>query len=110
MAWSIEYPYEDVEHFILKLAPTLSAKYFRVTDLMIEFGSNLGMPHTRPMSDGLFELRVKGKEGIARVFYCTLVGRRIVMLHGFVKKTQKTPAKELGIAQRRMVEVKGNEA
>lgn len=110
MAWSIEYHCEDVEQFVLKLAPTLSAKYFRVTDLMLEFGSNLGMPHTRPMSDGLFELRVKGKEGIARVFYCTLVGQRIVMLHGFVKKTQKTPGKELRIAKRRMAEVKENES
>jgi phage-related protein len=66
------------------------------------------MPHTRAMSDGLFELRIKGQEGIARVFYCTLVGKRIVMLHGFVKKSQKTPPKELGIARNRMAEVKEN--
>ena len=110
MAWSIEYPYKDVEQFILKLTPTLSAKYFRITELMLEFGSNLGMPHTRPMSEGLFELRVKGKEGIARIFYCTLVGQRIVLLHGFVKKTQKTPAKELRLAKRRLAEVKENES
>ncbi|NKC14422.1 MAG: type II toxin-antitoxin system RelE/ParE family toxin [Gammaproteobacteria bacterium] len=83
MAWSIEYPFEDVEQFILDLPPTLSAKYFRLTDLMLKFGSNLGMPHTRAMSDGLLELRVKGQEGIARVFYCTLVGQCIVMLHSF---------------------------
>ncbi|QCS48972.1 type II toxin-antitoxin system RelE/ParE family toxin [Picosynechococcus sp. PCC 11901] len=107
MAWSIEYPYSDVEKFILELPPSLAAKYFRLTDLMLEFGSHLGMPHTRPMSDGLFELRIKkGREGIARVFYCTLVGKRLVMLHGFVKKSQKTPAKELRIAKRRMSEVK----
>lgn len=110
MAWSIEYPYEDVEHFVLKLAPTLAAKYIRLTDLMLEFGSNLGMPHTRAMSGGLLELRIKGKERIARVFYCTLVGQRIVMLHGFVKKSQETPAKELRIAKRRMAQVKDNEA
>jgi phage-related protein len=66
------------------------------------------MPHTRAMSDGLFELRIKGQEGVARVFYCTLVGQRIVMLHGFVKKSQKTPPKELGIARNRMAEVKEN--
>jgi len=72
---------------------------------MIEFGSNLGMPHTQAMSDGLFELRLKSKEGLARVFYCTLVGRRIVMLHSFIKKSQKTPAKELELARRRMKEV-----
>ncbi len=67
------------------------------------------MPHTKAMSDGLCELRVKGKEGIARVFYCTKVGKRIIMLHGFVKKTQKTPAKELRKAQQRLSEV-NNEA
>ena len=78
----------------------------RLTDMMLEFGANLGMPHTRAMSDGLFELRVKGKEGIARVFYCTLVGQRIVMLHGFAKKSQQTPPKELKLARQRLAEVK----
>lgn len=110
MTWSIEYPYQDVERFVLKLQPTLQARYFRLTDLMLEFGSNLGMPHSRTMSDGLFGLRVKGQEGIARVLYCTLVGKRIVMLHCFVKKSQKTPPKELRIARKRMAEVKENEA
>jgi phage-related protein len=58
------------------------------------------------MGGGLFELRLKSVEGIARVFFCTLVGQRIVMLHSFIKKTQKTPAKELNVAQNRMKEVK----
>ncbi len=110
MAWSIEYSHQDVEQFILELSPSLAAKYFRLTDLMLEFGANLGLPHTRAMSDGLYELRVKAHEGIARVFYCTLVGKCIVMLHGFVKKSQKTPPKELQIARRRMLEVKSNES
>ena len=51
-------------------------------------------------------LRVKGAEGIARVLYCTLLGRRIVMLHGFVKKNMRTPPKELALAKLRMKEVK----
>jgi len=72
---------------------------------MIEFGPNLGMPHTRAMGEGLFEVRVKGPEGIARVFYCTVVQRRIVMLHAFIKKSQKTPKRELDIAKRRLQEV-----
>ena len=55
---------------------------------------------------GLFELRVKAAEGIARVFYCTVVDNRIVFLHQFVKKTGKIPAKELDIARQRMKEVK----
>jgi phage-related protein len=55
------------------------------------YGPDLGMPHTRAMRDGLFELRLKAAEGIARVFYCTMVGRKIVMLHQFAKKSDKTP-------------------
>jgi phage-related protein len=70
------------------------------------YGPDLGMPHTRAMGDGLFELRLKAAEGIARVFYCTLVGRRVVMLHQFIKKSEKTPLNELKIARNRMKEVK----
>ena len=66
----------------------------------------LAMPHTRAMGDGLFELRLKSAEGIARVFYCTMIGRKIVMLHQFVKKSDKTPPRELETAQRRMKEYK----
>jgi phage-related protein len=73
MAWSIEYYNQTVEHAVLRLPPGLLARYLRLTDLMLEFGPNLGMPHTRAMGEGLFELRVKGQEGIARVFYCTVV-------------------------------------
>jgi phage-related protein len=57
-------------------------------------------------SDGLFELRLKAPEGIARVLYCTLVGRKIMVLHQFIKKTDRTPLKELNTARRRMKEVK----
>jgi len=69
------------------------------------YGPDLGMPHTRAMGGGLFELRIKAAEGIARVFYCTVVDRRIIFLHQFVKKTDKTPPKELQIARRRLEEI-----
>jgi phage-related protein len=69
------------------------------------YGPDLGLPHTKAMGGALFELRIKAAEGIARVFYCTIVGRRIVILHQFVKKTDKTPAKELQVARRRMKEI-----
>lgn len=59
---------------------------------------------------GLFELRLKSGEGIGRVFYCTPVERRVVMLHQFVKKTEKTPPKELSIARKRMKERKDADA
>jgi phage-related protein len=66
----------------------------------------MGMPHTRAMGEGLFELRLKAAEGIARVFYCTIVGKKIVVLHQYIKKTDKTPSREVIIARRRMKEVK----
>jgi len=72
---------------------------------MLEFGSDLGMPHTKFIGEGLIELRIKSKEGIARVFYCTLIGKKIVMLHLFIKKSSKTPKKEIKIARNRMKEV-----
>ncbi len=77
-----------------------------LTRRIVALGPNLGSPHTNAVGDGLFELRLKGREGIARVFFCTLVGRRVMVLHSFVKKTQKTPRRELEIARKRMKEVK----
>ena len=73
---------------------------------MTVVGSNLGPPHTHLSGDGLFELRLKGAEGIARIFFCTLIGRRVMMLHSFIKKTQKTPTREIEVARKRMKEVK----
>ena len=66
------------------------------------------MPHTKAIKDGLFELRLKSKEGIGRIFYCTLVNKQIVMLHSFIKKSQKTPFRELKAAVSKMKEVKNN--
>ena len=106
MPWSIEYYDDSVERAILKLPTGLLARYLRLTDLLVDFGPNLGMPHTRTLGEGLIELRVKAKEGIARVFYCSVVEQRIVVLHAFVKKTQKIPKRELDTARRRLREVR----
>ena len=84
----------------------IRAAYARLANLLVEFGVDLHLPYSRAMGGGLFELRPHSKESIARIFYCTLMGKRIVVLHGFIKKTQKTPHKELEIAIRRMKEVK----
>jgi phage-related protein len=104
--WTIQYYNNTVEQSVLSLPATLAARYVHLTDRMHQFGPNLGMPHTRAMGDGLFEIRLKGAEGIARVMYCTLIGKRIVMLHAFVKKTDKTPGKDLVLARQRLKEVK----
>ncbi len=73
---------------------------------MLEYGPNLGLPHTDAFGGGLFELRLKSADGIARVFFCTMVEQEIIMLHSFIKKTQKTPLKEIKLAKQRMKELK----
>lgn len=93
---------EDLEEWPL----TLRVRYTKLVERMKIYGSNLGEPHTKAFGNGLFELRVKGDVGIGRVFYCTVIGKRIVMLHSFIKKTQKTPKNELAIAVSRLKEVK----
>ena len=105
MAWSVTFYSDQLEAAISDLAPGFVARFIRYAERMETYGPDLGMPHTRAMGGGLFELRIKAAEGIARVFYCTVVDRRIVFLHQFVKKTEKTPPKELDIARRRMKEV-----
>jgi phage-related protein len=106
MTWSITYHNKDVEAFVLGLPDGLLARYLRLADMMHEFGANLDMTHTRAMGEGLFEWRVKSKEGIARVFFRAVIGQRVVMLYCFIKKSEKTPPKELKLARLRLSEVK----
>jgi len=106
VSYSIIYFSEQVQEAILTLPATLQARYIGLTDRMVEHGPNLGLPHTDALGGGLFELRLKGAEGIARAMYCLVVDRQILVLHVFVKKTQRTPLKELKIARQRMKEFK----
>jgi len=106
MDYTITYYSEAVQEQIIDLPNTLAARYIVLTRRMVALGPNLGEPHTKAVGDGLFELRLKGAEGIARVFFCTLIGKRIVILHSFIKKTDRTPKRELGVAQTRLKEIK----
>jgi phage-related protein len=106
MDYTISYFSEAVQEDILALPDTLAARYVVLSRRMVALGPNLGEPHTKAFGEGLFEMRLKGVEGIGRVFFCTLVGKRIVMLHSFVKKSDRTPLREREIAQSRMKEFK----
>jgi len=108
--YTISYYSDAMQTEILELPDTLAARYIVLTRRMVVLGPNLGEPHTKAFGEGLFELRLKGAEGIARVFFCTLVGKRIVMLHSFMKKTDKTPPRERAVAEARMKEVKHADA
>ena len=109
MNWTIHFYNERVIGEIKSWPTGIYADFLRLAEMMSLHGANLRLPHSRSLGDGLFELRCKGAEGIARAFYCTRVGRKIVVLHSFVKKTQETPDKELKIARQRLKEVKRNE-
>ena len=106
MDYKIAYYSDAVQDKILNLPDTLAARYIVLTRRMMVLGPNLGAPHTKAFGGGLFELRLKGAEGIARVFFCTVVDKRIVMLHSFIKKSDKSPPREREVAEMRMKEVK----
>ncbi len=106
MKYAVEYFHARVKEEIESWPDGILADYARLAELLIEFGPNLRMPHSRAMGEGLFELRPRGPEGIGRALYCSVHRQRIVILHAFVKKTQETPEKELRIARKRLKEVK----
>ena len=90
MSYSVEYFHTRVQTEIESWPDGILADYARLVELLLEFGPNLKMPHSKAMGKGLFELRPKGKEGIGRTFYCFLVGRRIIILHmRFSKKLKQ---------------------
>lgn len=106
MPYSIAYFSASVQADIEVWPTGISASYVRIVEQMAVSGPNLGWPYTRPFGGGLFEVRAKGIEGIGRAFFCALVGQRIVILHGFIKKTQQTPPQEIKLARKRLKEVR----
>lgn len=105
MNYTIGFYNASVQAEVLAWPAGIRASFTRITDMMVEHGPNLGLPYTRAFGEGLFEIRARGEEGIGRAFFCTLVGRRVVVLHGFIKKTQETPAQELKTARKRLKEL-----
>ena len=89
----------------MKFPKSILANFLHIVEMIETFGPHLGKPHTAPMGGGLFEIRAKGKEGIGRSLFCTSKGCEIIILHSFVKKTQKTPKKELDLARKRLKEL-----
>lgn len=108
MTWTIDF-YDGVEDAIVDMPPKIQARMLRLLELIEEHGANLGAPHTAPMGDGLFEIRAKAKEGIGRALFCYMKGEHVYILHAFVKKTQKTPKRELDLTIARMKEVNQDE-
>jgi phage-related protein len=106
MAFEIEYFHERVLTEVESWPVDVLADYARLVELLIEHGPSLRLPHSRAFGDGLFELRPRSRSGIGRAFYCFVVGKRVVVLHAFIKKSQQTPERELKLARKRLKEVK----
>lgn len=88
-----------VQEFLLSLPAKLRAKAFSDIELLKLYGSELKEPYVKPVkgkkNKGLFELRIKFSNDIVRIFYFTYYNHKYVLLHGFLKKTQRTPPKEI---------------
>ncbi len=114
MSWSVNY-YTDAEgnqlvrEWIDSLEMKLQLKIFRAFELLEMFDLELKAPYVKPLKDKLYKLRIKDSARIYRVIYFAHTGRQFIMLNGFVKKTPKTPPKEIALARRRMKEVLSHE-
>jgi phage-related protein len=91
---------DRIEDFISKLEKPTIAKVLRMIDLLEHFGHQLGMPHSKKIDRSLFELRVRGHQEV-RLLYA-FHKNKVVVLHGFLKKSQKIPQKEIILAQQKL--------
>ena len=106
MPFTIEYFHPRVLAEIESWPVDVLADYARLLELLMEYGTDLRLPHSRAIGSGLFELRPRGRSGICRAFYCFMIGQRVVILHAFIKKTQETPDRELKTARKRLKDLK----
>jgi len=89
----------SIGKFLASLDKKTGPKVVRTIELLEEYGPKLGMPHSKRVRDGIFELRIRGIQEV-RVFYI-FQKDSVILLHGFIKKSQKTPKKELELALQR---------
>jgi phage-related protein len=107
MAWTVETLNETVDAELAELPADMRARLVRISELIASVGlPNVGEPHVRHIRGQLWEVRLKGKAGIARALYVTAKEQRVVILRAFVKKTEKTPTSEIDLALQRAKEVK----
>ena len=104
MSWKISFYSQKVESTTLSFPAGVLANFLHIAEMIEEFGPALGSPYTKAFGDGLYEIRARGKEGIGRSFFCTIKGQEIVILHSFIKKSQKSPLKEIRLARKRLKE------
>jgi phage-related protein len=93
----------EAERELRAMPPDIIARYVHLADLLAAYGPwQVGMPHVRHLEGKLWEMRLRGRDGIARALYVARVGQRLTVLHVFTKKTQKTPRRALELARARL--------
>ena len=106
MPWTILFLDERVEAEMEAQPADIRARFDRMRELIAQHGpAQLPANYTKHIAGTLWELRMKGKDGIARAFYVTAAGQRVVVVRVFTKKTQKTPTREIKLAEKRAKEV-----
>ena len=106
MTWSVETLGTQVDAEILALPKDMQAAFVRLAERIEAVGlERIGQPHVKHLQDKLWEMRLTGRDGIARALYVTGIGRRVIVVHAFVKKTQKTPRGAIELALRRAKEI-----
>jgi len=100
--WTVTlHPLAEAE--LLALPADMQARFLHIAELLESFGpQHVGMPHIRPLEGKLWEMRMKGRNGIARAVYAAIHGRTLMVLHVFVKKTQTTPRAAIETARKRL--------
>ena len=107
--WKITFFNEKVKKETLSLPDGILADLLSIFDMVNELGPNLGRPHSAPLKDGLFEFRAKGREGIARSVFCTVLDNEVVVLHTFIKKSQEIPKRDIDLAKKRKKELENEQ-
>jgi phage-related protein len=106
MTWSVETLNETVDEELAALPVDMRARFVWITNLITEHGlENVREPYVKYIEKGLWEIRLKGKDGISRALYVTTQPKRVIVLRVFIKKTQKIPRKEIKIALKRAEEI-----
>lgn len=106
MQWTVVYLNDEVRAEVEALARDLRSKFQRIVELIRSKGlEQVREPYIKHLDDKLWEMRLIGRDNIARVIYVTASGRRVIVLHAFIKKTDKTPQRALQIARARAKEV-----
>ena len=107
MNWTVETFNETVDRELEALPVDMRARFVRIAELIESLGlEKVGAPHVRHLEGSLWEIRMKGKTGISRAIYVTATGKRVVVVRVFIKKTQKTPRREIELALERAKEIR----